>query len=153
MEEIAPMIMGVAMFWFIGWGIKAAGASRREARQSQLQADLQSRLLDKVHTSQELAEILDTEAGKAVLVAAPAERANPYAKILGSIQTGIVLSLAGVVFLVTGGWFPEGEKAMVFVGAMGLALGIGFLLSAAASLRLSRLWGLINGQRDEDRVA
>ena len=97
MEEIAPLIMGVAMFWLIGWGIKTGSASRRRLKLAQMHADLQSRVLDKVNNSQELAEVLNSEAGKELLVSAPVERTNPYAGILSSIQAGIVLSLAGAV--------------------------------------------------------
>ena len=147
MDEIAPAIMGVAMFWFIGWGIKAAAANRRQMKLAELQADLQTRLLDKVGNSQELAEVLRSDVGKNLLVAAPVERTNPFAKILSSVQAGIVLSLAGVVFLATKGWFPDTEQSMVFTGAMGLALGVGFLLSAAVSFVLSKSWGLINGDQ------
>ena len=153
MEEIAPVIMGIAMFWFIGWGIRAASANRRQVRLAEMQAELQTRLLDKVGNSQELAEVLRSDVGKNLLVTAPVERTNPYAKILSSVQVGIVLTLAGLVFLATKGWFPETEQSMVFTGAMGLALGVGFLLSAAVSFVLSRSWGLINGdRRDHDEL-
>ena len=36
--------------------------------------------------------------------------------------------------------------SFLFLGALALALGIGFLLSAAAAYRLSKSWGLVNGQ-------
>ena len=40
---------------------------------------------------------------------------------------------------------------MIFIGTLSLALGIGFLVSAAVSTRLSRTWGLLNGHQTDER--
>jgi hypothetical protein len=39
----------------------------------------------------------------------------------------------------------EADDAFVFLGALGLAMGLGFLVSAVATFVLSKSWGLVNG--------
>jgi len=40
--------------------------------------------------------------------------------------------------------------ALLFIGGLALALGLGFLLSATAAYLLSKSWGLVNGHRETE---
>jgi len=145
MEDLAPMIGSVAMFIVVAWIVKMSLAHRRQIRLTELQHDLQERLLDKFTTTQELADYLQGDVGRRFLESATVERANPYARILGSIQVSLVLLTGGAAFLILQGRIADADEAFVFLGTLGVALGIGFGLSAAVAYTLSKAWGVING--------
>ena len=148
MEDLAPMIGSVAMFIVAGWIVKMTLAHRRQVRLTELQHDLQEKLLDKFSTTQELADYLRGDAGKRFLESATVERTNPYARILGSLQVALVLLTGGAAFLILQGRIADADEAFVFLGTLGVALGIGFGLSAAVAYMLSKAWGVINGGAD-----
>jgi hypothetical protein len=148
MEDLAPMIGSVAMFIVVAWIVKMTLAHRRQVRLTELQHDLQEKLLDKFTTSQELADYLQGDAGTRFLESATVERANPYARILGSLQVSLVLLTGGAAFLILQGRIADADEAFVFLGTLGVALGIGFGLSAAVAYMLSKAWGVINGGAD-----
>jgi hypothetical protein len=97
-------------------------------------------------------EFCQTEGGKQFVEAlslgtvdSPVSKGSPTERILGSIQKGIILTLVGLGFLLLALRFHRdgpGDAFMV-IGVVGLSLGIGFLLSAGASYRLSRSMGIL----------
>ena len=64
---------------------------------------------------------------------------------MGSLQKGIILTLLGFGFLLLAFKFHRDDPGDVFmvIGTVGLSLGIGFLLSAGASYRLSKSMGIL----------
>jgi hypothetical protein len=44
------------------------------------------------------------------------------------------------------------DEAFAFLGTLGVALGVGFGLSAGVAYLLSRAWGLINGSGSGSRL-
>ncbi len=145
MEFIAPMLIGITFLIVTGWIVRTIVTSRRQQKLAALQAEMQEKLLEKFGSSQEVLNYLQSDAGRQFLDSATFERANPYRKILGSIQAGFILTLVGIACLGLEGRLSDAEEGFIFIGAIGLALGIGFLLSAAATFGLSKHWGLING--------
>ena len=122
----------------------------RRYKIAKLQADVQSRLLEKVGTGQDLLAYAQTDAGKHMLESLQVERVIsqvPYTKILGALQAGIVLFCFGGAMLWLRGHVSTAQSADGFtvLGALAIALGLGFGFSAAASYFLSRSWGLLNG--------
>lgn len=150
MEVLAPMIGVVGIVVALGWIVQILTTSRQRLKLAALQAEMQEKLLDKFGTSEELIHYLESDAGRQVLDAATFESASPYKRILRSVQAGLILTLTGVAFLILRGPMKEAEDAFVFLGALGLALGLGFLLSAAATLVLSRSWGLLDEKSEEE---
>jgi hypothetical protein len=146
-EEIAPMIILPAMFIMIFYLVKLVSNNRRRRREVQMQFDLQNKLLDKFGTSQELMQYLGSDAGRQFVQFTPTEVVNPYARILSSIQWGIVLLTAGAAFMFLRNQIPDGFQGFTVMGAFGIALGVGFLVSAAVAFFLSKSWGVINGQQ------
>ena len=154
-ESLFPMIGSVAFIWVVGWIIKVISNNRKTFRMATMQAELQSKLLDKFSSSPELLEYLQSDASKGFAELVPAEaRPNPYDKILGSVQVGIVLLMAGLACMFLRDQISDGFEAFTFLGALGSALGVGFLLSAAIAFLLSKKWGIINGDASPlpDRV-
>lgn len=151
MDDMAPMIGSVGMFIVIGWIVKISLAHRRQIRLAQLQHDLQGKLLDKFTSSRELAEYLQGDVGQRFLQSATVERSNPYQRILGSVQAALILLTGGAGLLLLQGRIVDADEAFLFLGTLGVALGIGFGLSAAVAYTLSRAWGLIDGDLGQPR--
>lgn len=150
METIGPVLIVLTVFTAIVLLVRTVAHNRRQLQVTKMQAEMQTRLIEKFGTSEELVAYLGSPAGQKFVESTTIERRNPFGRILGSIQAGLVLSLAGIGFLFLQGHWPEVEEGFLFLGVMGLALGIGFLLSAAAAYFLSKSWGLID-ERGEAR--
>ena len=135
----------VGLFAIIGWIIRMVMIQKRQRRLVEIQAELQNKLLDKFSSTQEVLDYLHSDAGTRFLHSATIERSNPYGRILASLQAGIILTLAGAAFLAMKAHIEGATEGFMFVGALGLAVGIGFLLSGAIAYYLSKSWGLING--------
>lgn len=152
MEELAPMVASVGFFLVLGWIVKLSLTHRRFTKLTQLQHDLQSKLLDKFSTSQELAQYLQGDSGERFLQSATVERSDPHMRILGSLQAGLVLLTGGIAFLALQGRISGADEAFVFLGTLGVALGVGFGLSAGVAYLLSKSWGLIGGSGSAGRL-
>ena len=98
---------------------------------------------------------LDSEAGKRLVASIGIEQPNrnPYNRILASVQAGVILVCVSIAFLIIGVNFPDVAEGFKVVGALGLALGIGFLISAGISYRLSKNFGLFDRERSVQKFA
>ncbi len=150
MGDLAPVLIPVGILAVLGWIVRTIVHSVRAQRIAKLQAELQTRLLDKFGSSQELVGYLESAAGQRFLESATIERRNPYGRILGSVQAGTILTLVGLALFFLEGRWPETEEGFLFLATLGVALGIGFLLSGAAAYFLSKSWGLIDGHRPNE---
>jgi len=146
MDDLAPVLGIVGFMLVLAWTLRALFNTWRYNRLIRTQAELQSRLLDKLGGSEEMVRYLESGAGRQLLEAPPVERARPYARVLASLQVGTILTLAGIAFIVLRGQLPRDEEGFVVLGILGLALGVGFLISGALAYFLSRSWGLIDGR-------
>jgi hypothetical protein len=64
--------------------------------------------------------------------------------MMWSVQVGVVVAVVGLgMLLVTGRVIPEVSEGLWLIGVLALALGLGFVLSAAVSYGLSRRLGLL----------
>lgn len=154
MDNLAP-VLGICGFALIGaWIIRSLLATWRYNRLIKAQADVQGRLLDKISGSEDMVRYLESGAGRQLLEAPPAERGRPFGRILGSIQAGVILALAGVGFFASSGQFVDEAEGFRVLGMLGIALGSGFVISGALAYYLSRSWGLLDrggAERDEAR--
>lgn len=142
------------LFFCIGWIVWIIATGRRRSRIAEIQRDIHAKLFDKFGTSQELIEYLKTDAGSKFLDSAAIEQTKPFGRVLGSIQAGLILVLLGIAMLIVRltmpsvGWNPveQAQTAHGFlaVSLLLLALGLGFLASAAVSYKLSKNWGLFD---------
>jgi hypothetical protein len=137
---IVPTIFGT-----FGWVVYTISTNIRRAHTSRAVADLHSKLLDKCAASQDLVTYMESASGRKFLESAGIEGSQPWSRILNAMQAGFVLSLVGVAELIVRTMnqnFDEAEFLLVS-GAIALAIGVGFLISAATSFALSRSWGLL----------
>lgn len=150
-------IEGVAMLTVFGvitagvlWLARAALQHHRWSRSFKAQTALQNKVLDRFTSNEDLLAYINTPGGRQFvdLLPQPAEPArpafSPFSRILWSVQIGLVLAAGAVGLIFVSRRLIE-EVAQVFfaAGVLVLALGIGFVVSAAASLLLSRRLGLL----------
>ena len=124
---------------------------RRTTVLVRVQADAHVKLMEKLASSQELLGYMETEAGKHFLqlVAVGVESSRgpkfPLGRILWSVQVGLVLLLAGAGFLFLRSRLADhaATEGFLVLGTMAATVGMGFILSAAASYGLSKHLGLL----------
>jgi hypothetical protein len=145
-SEFAGMIGGVTSMIVIGWIIKAFLANGRHKRVLEAQKELQNQLLQRFDSTSELTAFLGSDSGERFLKSATIEGPSPFSRILSSVQAGIILALAGIACLALHPQLPEAEEGLLVLGALGLAFGMGFLISGFVAYWLSRSWGILNGR-------
>ena len=128
--------MVVLVFWIIF-------STVRRFRTVRLVAELHAKFLERFATSQELLAYMQTEEGKRFLESTTVEQSNPIGRILGAVQAGVILTLVGLALMLLRGRISGGEDAFLGFGAVILALGVGFLISAGASYAISKSVGLL----------
>jgi hypothetical protein len=141
----APAVIGITMMaallaLLLAWVVWNVGRRGQERLRGKL--DLQRRMLDKFSSAGELAAFTETESGRRFLENVSTEQGVHAQWVLGSIRKGIVLSFLGVG-LCTLPAFESDLQPLAFFGVVALALGLGCLISAWASYRLSKAWGLL----------
>jgi hypothetical protein len=151
-EDIIIFFVFLIVLSAILWLLRMLLQNRRWNRIFKVQTEIHTKLLDKLGGSQELFAYLGTEAGKKFMELAPIATAlestqrpgllSPITRILAPLQLGIVSTLIGLSLLFIKGYFKDSE-ALLFVGTMALALGIGFIISAGVSWLLAQRLGLI----------
>jgi hypothetical protein len=135
---IAPAIC--LMFSWIAWVIFN---SIRRYQTAKLQAGVQSKLLEKFGSSQDLLTYVQTDAGKQFLESLASEQRTPYGRILGAAQVGVIAVLFGAALLFLRSRVAGAEEGFLVFGTLILTLGTGFGVSAAVSYILSKSFGLL----------
>ncbi len=117
--------------------------SQRAREQLQAQMDLQTRVLERFDSPQELASFLQTEGGRKFIAGVVEERTGwaPAKRILFAIQTGVVATVMGIGFYTLQAL--TGEPDLIYPATILLFLGLGFLIAATLSYTLSKSWGLV----------
>ncbi len=130
---------------------------RRWVRVSKIQEDVHSRLMDRLTSNEDLIAYMQTPAGKRFLESAPIalDAANggfgsPAGRILLSVQIGVVLAFGGGgLFLASSKMeYAEVQSVLSIISALAIAVGIGFVVSAAVAYEFSKRMGL-TGHKNE----
>ncbi len=136
---ILPILFG--LFGFVAWIIFT---TIRRYKTAKLQAGVQTKLLEKFGSGQELLAYVQSDAGKRFLESLAMEQRTPYGRILGAVQAGVILVLLGIALLFLRGRVSGAEEGFLVSGTITLSLGVGFGLSAALSYFLSKSFGLLS---------
>jgi hypothetical protein len=148
---VGGFLIFVILLGAVLWLVRTLVENRRWYRMAAVQTEIHTKLLEKFASSQELLAYMETEAGKHFLEASPFEVERrpspvfPFGRILWSAQVGVVVILVGVAFLWLQNQILEGAQALLIFGTLGLALGVGLLLSAGFAYILAKSFGLLNG--------
>jgi hypothetical protein len=140
-EEIVifPILFG--LFGFVAWIIFT---TIRRYKTAKLQAGVQTKLLEKFGSGQELLAYVQSDAGKQFLESLTMEQRTPHEQILGAAQASVILVLLGLALLFLRGRVSGGEEVFLVAGTITLTLGAGFGMSAALSYFLSKSFGLLS---------
>lgn len=110
--------------------------SRSKARRAEVQAEVQTRLIDRFGSAPELIDFLQSPAGRQFVTgvqSAPALLARE--RILSGFSRAIVLSMLGAAFLALTFWYNDD---FAVPASILFSLGIGYLLATFVTWRLSR---------------
>ena len=124
----------------------------RRTKVEKTQAEMQAKLIDKMASSQELMQYLQSDAGKQFLQPPPVASRSPFSRILRSIQWGLILTFLGIGFLIMRVYISDDEP-LLFFGIVGMALGLGFLVSSGISYVLSKNWGLFERETPDAEIS
>jgi len=134
------------------WGIKSLIEYRRWLRITKTQNEIHSKLLDRFTASEDLLTYIQTPAGRRFIESAPVvidpgvHASAPLGRILWSVQVGLVLALGGIGMSYASRYLQnEATQPLFVLGVLGIALGVGFVLSAFMSYLISRRMGLLHG--------
>jgi hypothetical protein len=143
---------GVAAFLgVLVWVIRSIIDHRRWLRLSRVQAEVHTKLLDRLTTNEDLLSYIQSPAGRRFLESAPITlesepRATtaPVSRIIWSLQAGLVLAALGGGF-----WFvqqnvsTEAAEGFFIIGVLAFSLGVGFTASAVMAYVVSTRLGLV----------
>jgi hypothetical protein len=164
-EALGVLLGGLAGFLSVGamigvltWVIRSIINHRRWIKSSQVQAEVHTKLMDRMSSNEELLAYIQSPAGRRFLEAAPMRPEPespvtnaPVGAILWSMMTGIVLSTVGGGFRVAAGEIPDDvQRAFTVVGIILLSLGIGFLFAAFMAFAVSSRLGLFPARPTPD---
>lgn len=150
-EAIGLVLLFGGIALALMWIIRTVLNHRRWSRLARVQTEVHTKLLDRFSSNEELMAYINTTAGKRFLEAAPipvqeetrSPIASPINRVLWSVQAGVILGAAGLGLVVVS-WSADKEvsSTMAGMGVLGIAVAAGFIVSAIASLMLSRRLGL-----------
>jgi hypothetical protein len=140
--DTVAVVMIPGMFCWFAWMIFS---TIRRYKIAKAQAEVQTKLLEKFGTGQELLAYAQTATGQQLLESLKVERISPHGRIIGAVQAGIVLLFLGGALLTLRYQLYAADEGFAILGTLSCALGAGFIVSAAASYLLSKSLGLLNG--------
>jgi biotin transporter BioY len=165
--EVFLLLLFIAVPWILGWISKNHWAHQRYLKALELRAEANNRILDRLGSDPAALELLKTDAHSASFEAALKDpgpsRSLPYTRMLTALQIGLVLLSAGFGFIwlsshlglpdVAGAGadtvhnlqaYRSRTEPLLIFGTIGVALGIGSLLSALAALIVGRVWNRLS---------
>jgi hypothetical protein len=163
-QALAAILAGTGLFIFFMTLLITAGsmaqqvvAYRRWVRQTRMQIDVHTKILDRMQSNEDLLAYVQTPAGRAFLESAPAGPAPetrvssaPFGRILWSVQAGVVLAALGIGLRFAQGSVPEEIiPAFTVLGIIVMSIGLGAVISAIVAYVLSSRLGLLPSRKQE----
>jgi hypothetical protein len=158
MEIWRDVLNGMAVFAGFGmaigvmvWLIRTIIDYRRWSRLARVQTDVHTKLLDRFTANNDLLAYIQSPAGSKFLESSPIKLdagprsvGAPLGRILWSVQGGLVLVAGGIgLQMVSGSATDDASQPLHALGVLGIALGVGFVISAIISFVISQQLGLI----------
>jgi hypothetical protein len=144
------------------WLIRTLVDYKRWSRLAKVQTDAHTKLLDRFTANEDLLAYIQSPAGAKFLEsspisldAAPRSVGAPLGRILWSVQGGVVLIAGGIGLHIVGGRVADvpASQSLHALGVIGVALGLGFVISAIISYVISQRLGLIEPASSAPRAA
>ena len=138
-DTFIMLVVFPLMCVFMGWLLWIILEWLRMRHKSQLQ----DKILEKFTTVQEFNDFIQSKDGDRFLKVFSHNGSAPSQKILSSLSRGVTISFIGVSLILIRQGFPEEMKYFLVLGAILIALGLGFLASTFISYTLSKKWGIL----------
>lgn len=133
--ELIPIV--AIIFSNIVFMVVAVAWWRIKQRRLELQAEVQTKLIERFGSSVELIEFLKSNTGRDFVHGVQRGAAGvAHQRVVAGIRKAIILSFFGIGLLTI--WGISGADWISWFGVLFLALGLGFLTAAIASMRLTR---------------
>jgi hypothetical protein len=150
MVNTAGVLLGITVLVsMLVWVIRTVVDHRRWLRQSRVQVDVHSKILDRMASNEDLLAYAKTPAGSRFLEAGPidlggATPVTPLGRIIWSVQAGVVLIALGLgLWIAQIGLMDEVRQGLGFIATIAVSLGVGFVASAAVAYKVSSRVGLL----------
>jgi uncharacterized membrane protein len=142
-----PVVIGIVAYAVVTI-VRLLLENIRRSKSERLQADLYTKVIDKLGSSPELAAWLESEKGITLMQVEPKEQPGAQSRILNSAQFGIMGAAVGGAMLWLGRVFHgEPQEVLMIFGTVILAAGGGLVIAGAVAYFLSRHLGLLNGAK------
>jgi hypothetical protein len=147
---LAGIFVFVIVISVMVWLVRSFIQHRRWLKTSQIQTDVHTKLMERMHSNEELLAYVQSPAGRRFLESAPIkpeveapQLSAPIGSIIWSLMAGVVLTTVGVGLRYSANFIEdEAQQAFVVVGVVVLSLGIGFILASVMAYVLSSRLGL-----------
>jgi hypothetical protein len=164
LEVFAGILAGTGLFlafmtllFIMGSVARQVVEYRRWVRQTRIQMDVHTKILDRMQSNEDLLTYVQTPAGRNFLEFAPSGpipeariASAPFGRILWSVQAGVVLAALGIGLRYAQGTVPEEiMPAFTVLGIIVMSLGLGAVISAVVAYLLSSRLGLLPSRRQE----
>ena len=125
---VAVFVSGATVLGVLIWLFKTILDQRRWSRLSKIQAEVHSKLMDRFSSNDELLTYVQTPSGRRFLESGPSPLQEeqprtmgaPFARILWSVQIGVVLLVGGLGLLyVSTRTFEEAQEFFFIIGVRG----------------------------------
>ncbi|MGZ8866703.1 MAG: hypothetical protein ACXW2P_00060 [Thermoanaerobaculia bacterium] len=139
METVVGELIPITAIVFsnIVFGVLILAWWRMKQRRLELQAEVQTKLIDRFGSSAELVEFLKSSTGREFVHGVQKGAAGAaHERAVGGIRKAIILSFVGIGLLAI--WGISGAEWISWFGMLFLTIGLGFLTAAIVSMRLSR---------------
>lgn len=136
--DVVALIAVFGTISFITWTIFS---SVRRLRIARTQADVQTILLSRFDSAQNMSSYIQSDAGKQFLRGICFEHESPLAPMLACVRWGIVILFLGAALCILRAMGAVDPETIV-PGVLALALGFAFEVAAFASWYLYRALGL-----------
>lgn len=166
------ILIPISAFVAVAWVIHVIVDGFRRRQQIRLATEFHGKLLDRIGSAKEFGEFLNTSGGGRFLESLTLERegGGAHVRILRAVQAGFVfLSLGLGLFILLGSanltfgefnvaappdfYRPNPEDGLAVFATLSTSIGVGLLVSAAASYLMSRRMGLLDDGRDRRSAA
>ncbi|OFW37387.1 MAG: hypothetical protein A3J29_10730 [Acidobacteria bacterium RIFCSPLOWO2_12_FULL_67_14b] len=158
---LAGVLGAGAFLGVLTWLVRAVIQHRRWLRLSKVQAEVHTKLMDRLTTNEELLAYIQSPAGRRFLESAPIQSESdaprhgaPVGPIIWSMMAGIVLAMVGAGFRYAAQSVTnDAHQAFTVVGVIILALGAGFILASIMAYLVSSRLGLFPQRPSPDPSA
>jgi hypothetical protein len=142
------IIIVPSAFFMVGFVVYVIVEGFRRRSQAKMVAEFHTRLLDRIGSAKEFGDFFASDAGKRFMDSLSAsESGSPQARILRSVQTGLVMLALGVgLFILTDQrtFSLEAMDGLVVTATVTAAVGAGLIASTLITYLLSWQMGLLN---------